>query len=858
MGRSWMAFLRSIRTFGFERQQGFNLTMTFAKRLNARCSLKALRTRYCKSRLFWCFLLLSYGPTTIDADEGTDFFEAKIRPVLSQRCYECHSVEAQRQGKLKGKLLLDTRAGIRNGGESGPAVVPGDVDQSILVAAIRHESFEMPPKGKLGDNLIADFEKWIEMGAPDPRDGTAVVKREEIDIEAGMQFWSLQPLEQPDVPAVKSDWPRSEIDRFIAAKHATEKLQPVADAEPRELVRRVYFDLTGLPPSPQALDEWTTRIAGSQHDFAALVDELLASPQFAERWGRHWLDVARFGESNGGTSDRIWPDAWRYRNYVIDSFHHDKPFDQFLREQLAGDLLPADAEDQRWQQIVASGFWAIGSKPDNATRMEVIGEQLDVMGRAMLGLSIGCARCHDHKYDPIPTRDFYALAGIMQNTAILDGKPFAAFDPELEKSQRSKVKDFERALATATRAIEQATDRLEELASQQSIRCRPGDAWAGLIERFSDAGRKKKAEETLQDLIKAEADLEKLRDAGPPEVRLGVAVKDQAAKGRNWLNAHIHIRGSDSNLGEEVPRGVLQVLLPPETAAPEIGEEESGRLQLADIVSEHPLAARVMVNRIWHHLFGRGVVRSVDNFGTLGEAPTHPELLEHLAVCFVKDDWSVKQTVRRIVLSRTYQLSALEDSQNLAADPENKLLWRHAPRRLDAEALRDAILSASGALDRDRPGRFASYAAVAQMTDTTVADKTHVRAVYLPVARGFTTDILDAFNFPPSDLVVGRREAPSVPTQALFMLNSRLVSDHTQIMARRLARECDDDRQRVERAYRLTMSREPVAVEVDEALDFVAQFRAESEVMDDKAKEQDAWAAFCQTLFASSEFRFLR
>ena len=737
-------------------------------------------------------------------------------------------------------------------------MVPGDVRESLLVAAIRHESFEMPPKGQLAASVIADFVKWIEMGAPDPRDGSIVVANEEIDIEAGRSFWSLRPLTKPEIPPAASQWPRGEIDQFVAAKLASEKLQPVTDAQPLDLVRRVHFDLTGLPPSPQALEEWTSRIATSRDEFAALVDELLASPQYGERWGRHWLDVARFGESNGGTSDRIWPDAWRYRNYVIDSFNDDKPFDRFLREQLAGDLLPPESDDRRWEQIVASGFWALGSKPNNATRMEVIGEQLDVMGRAMLGLSIGCARCHDHKYDPIPTRDFYALAGMMQNTAILDGKPFAAFDPGLEKSQRSKVKNFERAMATATRGIEQATDRLEELAWQQNMRHRPGEDWADVIERFPDTGRRKKAEETLRELKKAQADLEKLRAEGPPNVLLGVAVKDQAAKGNKWLNAQIHIRGSDSNLGDEVPRSILQVLLPPEAEPPVIGEMESGRLQLADIVSQHPLTARVMVNRIWHHLFGRGLVRTVDNFGTLGEAPTHPQLLEYLAARFIEDDWSVKKTVRRIVLSRTYQLSALGDSQNLEADPENKLLWRHSSRRLDAEALRDAILSASGALDLDRPDRFDSYAAVSQMTDTTVADKTHVRAVYLPVARGFTTDILDAFNFPPSDLVVGRREAPSVPTQALFMLNSRLVSDHAQIMARRLAKESDDERVRVERAYLLTLSREPTAMEVDEALAFVAQFKAESDVMDDKAKAQDAWAAFCQTLFAASEFRFLR
>lgn len=816
-------------------------------------------------------LIVVFGrPALLIADADTDFFEKKIRPVLVQHCYECHSAKAVANKRLKGGLQLDTRAGIRAGGESGPAVVPGSPLKSELLAAIRHETFEMPPTGKLPDSVIADFEKWINAGAADPRDGEVTVSHDEIDIDAGREFWSIRPLEAAQeleadagVPTDVSKWARSEVDRFVLAKLTANQLKPVRDAESRLLARRLYIDLIGLPPSLAEVDAFVAAAAKDRlQAVESLVDQLLASPHFGERWGRHWLDVARYAESNGGTNDRIWPHAWRFRDYVIDSFNLDKPFDQFLREQIAGDLLATESETQRMEGIVASGFFAMGSKANNATRMEIIGEQLDVMGRAMLGLSIGCARCHDHKYDPVPTRDFYALAGIMQNTAILDGKPFASFEPRLPKSELQKVKAFERSVATATRAVTQNSDRLEELAEQQNQWRRPGDSWDDVLARFADNGRRAKAEDTLKQLRKAEAELEELRHAGSPNVELAVGVTDRASKGSKWLNARIHIRGSDSNLGDEVPRGVLQVLLAPGESPSTVGEKQSGRLQLANVVSRHPLAARVMVNRIWHHLFGHGIVRTVDNFGMLGERPTHPELLEWLAAKFVEDGWSVKKTIRRIVLSRVYQLSAAPTGQPQVLttsateiDPDNKLLWRHSPRRLDAESLRDAILSASGSLNPDRPSSFDNAVAVAQMTNPAVADRSLGRAVYLPVARGHATDIFAAFNFPPSDLVVGRRETPSVPTQALFMLNSRMVSDQSQIMARRLIREASDANGRIDLAYRFVLCRPPEVEERTSAVEFVNRLQASDS---DKADEQDAWAALCQALFASSEFRFLR
>lgn len=578
-----------------------------------------------------------------DNEQGIDFFEKKIRPVLVKQCYRCHSAEAQAKKRLKGNLFVDTRAGLLKGGDTGPAVIQHDVKKSLLLKALNYENkaFEMPPAGKLPESVIADFTQWIEMGAPDPRGGKVVQKKYDIDIEAGRKFWSIRPLQKYQIPKVNDKaWPKNDVDRFILAKLEEKKLKPLPDADARLLVRRIYFDLIGMPPTPEQIHDFLQAEKQNRSGaIASLVDHLLASPRFGERWGRHWLDVARYGESNGGTKNTLWPDAWRYRDYVIDAFNQDKPFHQFVREQIAGDLLPTKNDNDRRDNVIATGFLAMGSKTPAVPRMEIIGEQLDVLGRAFLGISIGCARCHDHKFAPVPTRDFYAMAGMMLNTQIQDGKPFASLN-DFDKSAGKKYKDFQRNLTTATRAIEKAKDRLAELTTQANQRRYPGQGWEEVIAQLP-GGQRAKAESTLKDLNKAQTDLEKLRREGVPDIHQAVGVVDRAAKGRNWLNAKIHIRGSEQNLGEEVPRSVMQVLHVGEL--PTIEGNRSGRDQLAASIHRHPLTARVMVNRLWHHLHGRGIVRTVDNFGTLGESPSHPELLDWLASRFVEENWSVKR-----------------------------------------------------------------------------------------------------------------------------------------------------------------------------------------------------------------------
>ena len=806
------------------------------------------------------FLLATVQSVARSSDAGTDFFENKIRPVLVKHCYQCHSAKAAAKKALRGELLLDTRAGIRKGGESGPAVVPKDPKKSLLLAAIRHETFKMPPNGKLPANVIADFEKWIKLGAPDPRNGKVVVKKDAIDIRAGRRFWSFRPLKDVQPPKVAGNWSWNAVDRFIQLKLDKSKLQPVGDAPPRMLIRRLSFDLTGLPPTPDAVAAFVAACAKDRRKAVEqLVDKLLASPQFGERWGRHWLDVARYGVTSGGTKNREWPDAWRYRNYVIDAFNADKPFNEFVQEQIAGDLLPADDDNQRRRKTIATGFLAMGAKAANATRMEIIGEQLDVLGRAFLGVSIGCARCHDHKFDPVPTRDFYALAGIFQNTQIQDGKPFADLsfaDSKSAKKRSSEYKNFFRKLNTATRNLWRAEHRLAEMTAKAGVRRRATESWEIAIGRLGD-GARRKAEQTLKQRADARRALENLRKAGVPDVFQAVAMTDRPAKGRQFRNAPIHIRGSESNLGEEVPRGVLQVLT---ESPPSVGEKQSGRLQLAAVIKDHPLTSRVIVNRVWHHLFGRGLVATVDNFGTLGARPTHPELLEWLAGRFVSDGWSIKKTIRRIVLSRTYQLSSdvpASYKQAAMTDPDNALLWRHSSRRLDAESIRDSLLIASGTLRLERPDRFQTLVHFSLMNDLKAMDAVRHRAVYLPVHRGVMTDVMAVFNFPPAELVIGRRESPSVPTQALFLMNSPLVLKHSQLMAARLLGESSlDDEKRIGLAYEIVFGRRPSEAEKTEALAFVNP--ADSSKKNDKQHRQNAWAKLCQALFCSAEFRFVR
>ena len=905
-------------------------------------------------------LIVAAGSQAQDADTGTAFFEKKIRPVLVQHCYKCHAADAK---NVRGGLLLDTRAGIRKGGDSGPAVVPKKLDESLLIESIRYDGYEMPPSGKLPDSVIADFEKWIELGAPDPRDGEShAVASEGIDIEEGRKFWAFQPPQQYPAPEVmNADWPASDIDRFILARIEANELMPASDADKRTLLRRVYFDLIGLPPSPAAIDAFL--LDESDHALESVVDELLSSRHFGERWGRHWLDVARYSDSTGGGRSLLFKVAWRYRNYVIEAFNRGTPFDEFIVEQIAGDLMPFKSKEERSRHLTATGFLALGptnyeNQDKRQLRMDVVDEQIDTIGRAFLGMTIGCARCHDHKFDPIPTTDYYALAGIFRSTrSLIDGNvsnwitrslptsdggdtdadgAIKALTSDLKK-QRKRLKQLQKRAPSTTIDDDKAklvgnwTDstyvksfvgrryihtqdpqasatysfKVENTGSHEVLasytegtnrdaatpatvarngtelrtvridqRKKPVDQFVSLGEYdfelgdrvtvtvhttgaravvIADAARlvfvgdknsaalRTKIAGATKEIASLEGNLKSLQKAAAASSRV-MSIEEE----KQPADFHVCIRGNVRNLGEKVPRGFLTVA---SSSAVEIPKAASGRLEFAKWIAsnDNPLTARVAVNRIWYQLFGSGLVRTVDNFGAPGERPSHPNLLDHLAIRFTRNGWSVKKLIRAIVLSRTYRQSSVSGSAT-DADPENRFFARQNLRRLEAEVLRDSLFSLSGELDLKaaedtvRKGTKSEYGY--EFTSRS-------RSVYLPVFRNRLHPMFAVFDFPDPNLANGRRNVSTLSTQALYLMNSPLVLQHARKTAERLLadKEADDDA-RLRLLYESAIGREPTQAEIRHATSFLTKT--------DGTDRIDQWAAICQAVIGSVDFRYVR
>jgi hypothetical protein len=719
--------------------------------------------------------VLAVAPPLRAAENGLDFFETKIRPVLVERCYRCHSSAT----KQRGGLALDSREAILKGGDRGPALRPGRPADSLLVQVLHYNREPgMPPKGKLPDAVIADVEKWVALGAPDPRTTSAAGWMKAPDVRQGRTFWAFQPPRRPIVPKTRdARWPRGDIDAFVLVRLEANSLRPAPDADRSVLLRRLYLALIGLPPTPEQIGTFVDDDAPDA--YARVVEQLLASPHFGERWGRHWLDVARFAESSGGGRSLLFPDAWRYRDYVLEAFNSDKPYDRFVTEQIAGDLLPANTPQQRREQLIATAFLALG--PTNYEQqnkdvlvMDVIDEQLDSLGRAFLGLTLGCARCHDHKFDPIPTRDYYALAGILSSTqTIFHGK-----------------------------------DHVSHWLEQPL----PGLPTAG--------GRPA--------LAMSVRDAERIEDCA------------------------LCIGGNVAKRGAKVPRGFLQVSSTG-TPAP-LPAQQSGRRELAAWLasSDNPLTARVFVNRVWHHLFGAGLVRTVDNFGAAGERPSHADLLDALALRFMRDGWSVKNLIRRIVLSHTFQMSSAVRADLAAVDPENRLLGAMNRRRLDAECLRDAMLSVSGRLDLRIGGPTFNMETAQKGANHEIDYRFDGlrRSVYTPIFRNKLLELFEAFDFGDPNLVNGGRNVSTVATQALYLMNSPFVREQARQAAEALlAVPHLNDAGRVHRGFRLALGRPPTPRERDIALRFLASSPGEP---------ADVWARFYQALFACLDFRSVK
>ena len=948
------------------------------------------------------------------------FFERRIRPVLVNHCYECHSADSKKVG---GNLYLDHAEGLLQGGESGPAIVPGRPDESLLIRAIRKtdDDLVMPPEDKdsLPPTALHDLVEWVKRGAPDPRTspGENTPPQDKSDETA---LWSFQPVSNPSPPRTRNpNWPLDDIDRFILSRLESLDFQPSPDATPSTLIRRLYFDLIGLAPTYSEVNSFLEACRKDKKSAVTnLIDHLLASAHFGERWGRHWLDVARYGESNGNDGlgrNPTFPHAWRYRDYVIQSLNDDTPYDIFLRQQIAGDLLPASSTKDRHRNLTATGFLAIGHKPAAAMNgnfaMDVVDDQINTVTTATMGLSVSCARCHDHKHDPISTRDYYALAGIFKSTETLWGKaanegltapatPLHDLQVKSEKPREmptpvfpddysevignlkpslhapltgptqglvsekgvtmapgtfARVEEgrlqagsnlppgnysvsfwFRNDLDNTNRAItaylfsnavlgdkEQKGDHLGIGGTHQAGRSGKIFLWTGTREDENAVGTRILAPGSWNHVVltrdgkrmrlqlngEPEIDAE-LRIAAPANGTISIGARNDrfaplkgflahlavfdrsltpdeatllhAASGqkpgtmkasrpafamgvresKTVSDCKINIDGNSKKLGPSVARGFLPACRT-ELSPPSIGSGTSGRLQLADWLTrgDHPQTARVMANRIWLHLFGRGLVNTPDDFGVYGARPSHPELLDHLARRFMNDNWSTKKLIRAIALSRSYQLDSIcRDSRLLEADPANILLGRHMRRSLDAESMRDRILQAGGTLDLTSP----QGSAIADLdillnwppgeAKYLHQSSTH-RSVYLCMLRNALPQELVAFNLPDGMKVRGSRSKATPPTQALFFLNNPLMISQALSLAERvLADPQASSASRVTAIYRQSLQRDPSEKEITRALSHVRDQEAELSGADSTIR---AWASFCQALLASSEFRYI-
>jgi mono/diheme cytochrome c family protein len=891
-----------------------------------------------------------------------EFFEGKVRPILETHCINCHGSTKQKAG-----LRLDSRAALIKGGDSGPTIEPGRPESSRLIEAVNHSAdLQMPPKGKLKGGEVEALSKWVRDGAvwPEaPADVRAASNAESWTITPqDRAFWAFRPVENPAIPGVKDEsWPRGAIDRFVLEQLEAKGLHPVAQADKRALIRRSTFDLIGLPPTPEEVEAFVTD--ESPEAFAKVVDRLLANPHYGERWGRHWLDVARYGEDQAHTFEaRMYPNGYKYRDWVAKALNDDMPYDRFVVEQVAGDLVEGPGRDDR---LAALGFFALGPVYYGGAVYDELDDRVDTLTRGFLGLTVACARCHDHKFDPIPTSDYYALAGIFSSTAY---KEYPTAPPEVvaafEKSKAdikgktAEVAAFLKAESTRWTASSTANDSARymlgawnflnkrkarpdlstaEFAKGEKLETLFLDRWVKYLEPKPDdkrpylarwrklvAGQDPKLDLSGDETAKAEAgkvaaafgDYVRttlaLRDAleaqriaamanaaegsppslpvfGGPEADvvneltsspdgLFALPKGQAAErylaaevkaalkgkraeleklkkdapamypvvhslaeGANPSNMKVFLRGNPATPGPEAGRRFLSVLSP--EGSPAFATKGSGRLELAKAIAspDNPLTARVMVNRVWEHHFGRGLVATPSNFGKMGERPSHPRLLDYLASRFVSGGWSLKALHREIMLSSTYQLAAMDDPSNAEVDPDNINLWRSNRRRLEVEPWRDAMLAVSGNLDTSLGG---------PSSDLNSASNRR-RTYYAKISRHSLDGLLRLFDFPDPNLTADKRAVTAVPLQQLFVLNSEFMDRQARALAAKLMAGSGDDAEKIRRAFPLLYARPATETEVTMAVEFLSKGN------DEPKGPLSKWEQYAQVLLGSNEFLFV-
>ena len=957
------------------------------------------RNRWAKARALLAAGLIVPQTSRAADDPGIEFFEREIRPILADSCYECHSATAE---KLKGGLYLDSRHGVLEGGDLGPAVVPGDVEKSRLIESIRYGNvdLQMPPKSRLGDDQVKALEKWVSIGAPWPAGGeNNGGRREAFDLEARKAaHWCWQaPREHPVPDVANASWPLDPIDHHVLARLEKAGLRPAPDADRRTWIRRVSFDLTGLPPSPEAVARFIADDSESARVKA--VDELLESPEFGVKWARHWLDLMRYAETHGHEFDYPIPDSWRYRDHVIRNFNADVPYDQMLVEHVAGDLLEApriDPASGMNESLLATASWWLGEanhaptdvRDDEMTRID---NQIDVVSKAFLGLTVSCARCHDHKFDAISTADYYSLAGYLVSSR----RQLAMHDPGGEIARRAaRLRELQSEACAALEAKQLPAEEIRSHADGLIASFDDGlpEGWSTTGEAFPDQvapagqsrialadeasvrvpggvvhsglhGRKLQGALRSPTFILEQPEIHlRLAATGPVEVRvvidgyfmqefnqllfggtrLDAAALDTAGqfawksiagdlrkylghpvylefldRGDGYLaideisyqkcsgspapaepvtaaalgieaifreaeeieselpapvyalamtdgsprDENIHIRGSHQSPGEVAPRRFLTALGGGATDGTATG---SGRLALASEIAsaDNPLTARVHVNRLWHHLMGKGLVATVDDFGVMGEEPSHPELLDQLALDFVAGGWSTKAMVKRIVLSRTYRMSSdsnLQDPRAEEVDAANILLHKFRVRRLSSESIRDAILAVSGELDRAQGGPgvppfLSSFMDGRGRPASGPLDGDRRRSIYTRILRNFLPPFQTTFDMPVPFTAIGRRSNSNVPAQSLVLMNDPFVIGQAGKWAQRLLQE-KDPAERIRLAYLAAFSRE-TSDEERRAIDsFLESQRALLGCSDD---DPALWAEFCHLLFNQKEFIFLR
>ena len=877
----------------------------------------------------WCRLVTAHGVCLLlcltahgkeDLTlEQLEFFEKKIRPVLVEHCYECHAAGSK---IIQAGLRVDHRAGLLKGGDSGASIVPNEPERSAILKALRYEDAEMPPKGKLADSIIADFQAWIAMGAPDPRVADELPTARTIDLDEGRKFWAFQPVADPQLPSVHNQsWPLDPVDRFILSKQEEVGIQPVGDADRYTWLRRVSLDLTGLPPTHTEIDAFIRD--NSPHACATVVDRLLDSRAYGERWSRHWLDLTGYADMIGTSNSVFAQHAWRYRDYLIEAFNNDKPFDRFVREQIAGDLMEASTPQEKANNITATGFLMLGDveivEPDKP-KMETdhIDTQVSKIGTVFLGMTLGCVRCHDHKFDPIGVDDYYGIAGMLRSSPSTRKIPFGVWSTlnatelpetpeqleqrkELEEEHSAKIaslKAEQTKLNDEKKAIVAQIAKLEKAAADDKVAGTlrvPSANNSEIKNDKTDSEKSKEAQSnpqrssqgtgsvpaSLDSFTKQRDELTEKLKKFDIEIRHAEFFSSKVPKafamhdGEKPADMPVYIRGNPYAPGKIVRRGALRVASWKDF--PEIPGGQSGRLQLADwlVDAKNPLTARVTVNRIWQKLFGEGLVRSIDYFGVRGEVPSHPELLDHLATRFMKDGWSQKTLIRSLVLSRTYRLSSANPNvAGTLGDPDNRFLWRMNRQRLDAEAIRDSILAVSGEL-RESHGGPALVLEVVENTGALVQkgvnppNYTHrkprpsqefERTVYLPVMRnGFTNDdrVRTYFDFVNPAQIAGQRNQTVVPTQLLFLMNNDLFRKRAKSLVDPLLAGSAAHDERLNQLWIRVLGRPITSVERQEASSFLEEAKSlVTHEPNQATADSIVWQELCHSLMSSNHFVF--